>query len=572
MNNNMKFTQITDHIQEAIIVVDVDTRIIHFNKVAEKLSKIPIKNPLGKFVEDVIPNTRLPIIVKTGQEELNQIQQLTPTKIITSRRPLYDENNNIIGAYAIFKNITKMKEMSLQITNLQEARYLLEAILNSTQDAISVVDEKGLGVYINPAYTRMTGLTEKDVIGKPANVDIAEGESIHMKVLKTQKPIRNALLKVGPSGRQVIVDIAPVFIKGQLRGSVGVIHDITDMRKLTNELEHAKQIIRKLEAKYTFDDIIGEHSSIVHTIERAKKAADTPVTVLLRGESGTGKEIFAHAIHNASNRKNNQFVRVNCAALEESLLNSELFGYVEGAFTGAIKGGKKGFFEKANGGTIFLDEIGDISPNTQAKILRTLQEKEITPVGGNQPINVDVRIITATNMDLEKAVEEKRYRKDLYYRLNVFPIYISELKDRKSDLYLLCTHLIRKFNQEYGRNVNDISQDAIQVLTDYHWPGNIRELENVIGRAMINMKIGEKLIKVYHLPALLTENKLIACAKSSMGKKSDTISLKNFLEENEENYIRELLNKNGGNKTKTAKALEISIRSLYYKLEKYQIE
>ena len=136
----------------------------------------------------------------------------------------------------------------------------------------------------------------------------------------------------------------------------------------------------------------------------------------------------------------------------------------------------------------------------------------------------------------------------------------------------MCTHLIRKFNQEYGRNVNDISQDAIQVLTDYHWPGNIRELENVIGRAMINMKIGEKLIKVYHLPALLTENKLIACAKSSMGKKSDTISLKNFLEENEENYIRELLNKNGGNKTKTAKALEISIRSLYYKLEKYQIE
>jgi PAS domain S-box-containing protein len=567
----MDITQITNNIQEAIIVVDENARIILFNKAAEKLANVPMQDALGKFVEDIIPNTRLPIIVKTGQEELNQKQQLTHTKIITDRKPIYDKNKNIIGAFAIFKDNTQIKEMSRQITSLQEARYLLEAILNSTQDAISVVDEKGLGVYINPAYTRMTGLTEKDVIGKPATVDIAEGESIHMQVLETQRPIKNAFLKVGPNGRHVIVDIAPVFIKGKLRGSVGVIHDITDMRNLTKELEQAKQIIRNLEAKYTFDDIIGEHPSLVQSIDRAKKAADTPVTVLLRGESGTGKEIFAHAIHNASNRKNNQFIRVNCAALQESLLNSELFGYVEGAFTGASKGGKKGLFEKANGGTIFLDEIGEISPNTQAKILRALQEKEVIPVGGNQPINIDVRIIAATNIDLEKAVEEKAFRKDLYYRLNVFPIYISELKDRSSDIYLLCTHLIRKFNQEYGRNVNDISEDAIQALMDYNWPGNIRELENVIGRAMINMKIGEKVINFNHLPILLTNNKLLNNTNKSTQNRDNT-SLKSFLEESEKNYIKELLNKNKNNKTKTAKELEISIRSLYYKLEKYQLQ
>lgn len=567
----MDITQITNNIQEAIIVVDENARIILFNKAAEILANVSVQDAMGKLVEDIIPNTSLPIIVKTGQEELNQKQQLTATKIITNRKPLYDENKNIIGAYAIFKDNTHIKEMSRQITSLQEARYLLEAILNSTQDAISVVDEKGLGVYINPAYTRMTGLTEKDVIGKPATVDIAEGESIHMQVLKTQKPIKNAFLKVGPNGRHVIVDIAPVFIKGKLRGSVGVIHDITDMRNLTKELEQAKQIIRNLEAKYTFDDIIGEHPTLMQSIDRAKKAADTPVTVLLRGESGTGKEIFAHAIHNASSRKNNQFIRVNCAALQESLLNSELFGYVEGAFTGASKGGKKGLFEKANGGTIFLDEIGEISPNTQAKILRTLQEKEIIPVGGNQPINIDVRIIAATNIDLEKAVEEKAFRKDLYYRLNVFPIYISELKDRRSDIYLLCTHLIRKFNQEYGRNVNDISEAAIQVLMDYHWPGNIRELENVIGRAMINMKIGEKTIDFHHLPILLTNKKLLNNTNYPKQNTDDT-SLKSFLEESEKNYIRELLNKNENNKTKTAKELEISIRSLYYKLEKYQLQ
>lgn len=566
----MDITQITNNIQEAIIVVNVDTRIILFNKAAEKLINISKEEAMGRPIVDIIPNTRLPIVIQTGQEELNQSQQLSTRKIITNRIPLFDKENKVIGAYAIFKDNTQLKEMSRQITSLQEARYLLEAILDSTQDAISVVDEKGLGVYINPAYTRMTGLTEKDVIGKPATVDIAEGESIHMKVLKSLKPIKNAFLKVGPKGRHVVVDIAPVFIRGKIRGSVGVIHDITDMQNLTRELEQAKQIIRNLEAKYTFDDIIGDHPSLLQSIERAKKVSSTPVSVLLRGESGTGKEIFAHSIHNASNRKNNQFIRVNCAALQESLLNSELFGYVEGAFTGAVKGGKKGLFEEANGGTIFLDEIGEISPNTQAKILRVLQEKEIIPVGGNKPIDIDVRVIAATNINLEKAVEEKTFRKDLYYRLNVYPIYISDLKDRKSDIPILCQHLIRKFNQEYGRNVYDITQEAIESLKKHDWPGNIRELENVIGRAMINMKIGEKNIEFKHLPILITNKKVNIDNNSPLLIKDD-LSLKNYLEESEKNYIKVLMDKNKNNKTKTAEDLKISIRNLYYKLEKYQL-
>ena len=561
-----------DDIQEGIIIVDKKARIVLLNQAAGDLIDIPIEESIGQPVEDVIPNTRLPIIVATGKKEFNQKQRLKCTSVITNRKPLFDEKGNIIGAYALFRNVTQIKEMSRQLNHLREFINLLESILYSTEDAISVVDEKGLGVYINPAYTRITGLTQKDAIGKPATVDIAEGESIHMKVLKTQKPIKGALLRVGPNSRQVMVDVAPLFIKGELKGSVGVIHDTLEMKKLSKELEQAKQIIRNLEAKYTFEDIIGEHESIKKTIEWAKVAAQTPVTVLLRGESGTGKELFAHAIHSSSNRKNNQFIRVNCAALQESLLNSELFGYVEGAFTGAKKGGKKGFFEKANGGTIFLDEIGEISLNIQAKILRVLQEKEIIPVGGNQSINIDVRIIAATNVDLEKAVEEKRFRKDLYYRLNAFPIYIPELKERKSDIGLLCNHLIRKFNQEYGRSVNSISQESLKILMGYPWPGNVRELENVIGRAMINMKMGERTIKPKHLPILKTNSNLFDQGKSLLFIDKKDRTLKEFLEETEKKYIRELLNKNKGNKTQTAKDLNISIRSLYYKLEKHQIE
>ncbi|SJZ70773.1 sigma-54 interaction domain-containing protein [Garciella nitratireducens] len=568
----MNFAQVLDDIQEGIIIVDQKAKIVVFNQIAAELMDVSVEQSIGRPVEDVVPNTRLPIILKTGREELNRKQKLKRTAIITNRKPLFDERGNIVGAYALFRDITQIKEMSRQLNHLRELIHLLESILYSTEDAISVVDEKGLGVYINPAYTRITGLTEKDVIGKPATVDITEGESIHMKVLKSQKPIKGKLLKVGPNGKRVIVDVAPLFIKGQLKGSVGVIHDTVEIKKLSNELEQAKQMIRNLEAKYTFEDIIGEHSSIKKAIERAKVAAKTPATVLLRGESGTGKELFAHAIHNVSNRKNNPFIRVNCAAFQESLLNSELFGYVEGAFTGAKKGGKKGFFEEANGGTIFLDEIGEISLNTQAKILRVLQEKEIIPVGGNRPIHVDVRIIAATNVDLEEAVEEKKFRKDLYYRLNVFPIYIPELKERKEDIPLLCKHLIRKYNQEYGRSVDNISQEAIKILMKYHWPGNVRELENAIGRAMINMKIGEKIIKPKHLPILEVNLNLLNEDRNSFSIDHQGKTLREFLEEMEKAYIQQLLRKNKGNKTKTAKDLNISIRSLYYKLEKHQLE
>lgn len=561
-----------DDIYDAIVVVDQQSKITLFNKAAEKLIRVPAKDAIGKSVEDIIPNTRLPVIINLGITEINQKQKLKTTTIITNRKPIKDPFGEIVGAIAIFRDITQIKEMTRELISLREVQHLLESILYATQDAISVVDEKGIGVYINPAYTRITGLTKRDVIGKPATVDIAEGESIHMKVLKTQEPVKGALIKVGTNKRQVIVDVAPIFIKGELKGSVGVIHDIIDIKKLTRELEQAKQIIRNLEAKYTFEDIIGEDFSLKESIEQAKKAAAIPVTVLLRGESGTGKELFAHAIHNASDRKFNQFVRVNCAAIQESLLLSELFGYEEGAFTGAKKGGKKGLFEKANGGTIFLDEIGEISPEIQAKILRVLQEKEIMRVGANQSINVDVRIIAATNINLERAIEEKTFRKDLYYRLNVLPIYIPLLKDRKNDIYLLSMHLIQKHNQEYGRNVNDISKEAIGVLRNYHWPGNVRELENVIGRSMINMKIGEQIIEKKHLP--LFDFKLKDSNKNSMKKKDlgKTKDLKTLLQNTEKQYIEDLLQHNNNNKTKTAKELNISIRNLYYKLEKYQIE
>ncbi|MDN5330844.1 MAG: hypothetical protein PWP45_69 [Tepidanaerobacteraceae bacterium] len=563
------FGAIVDSIHDGIIAIDPDERIIILNRSAQKILKIEGEKALGKKVGEVVPNTRLPVVLRTGAPELNQLQELEDTTIVTNRMPVFDGSGRIIGAVAVFRDITEVKHLAEEVTNLRELHGLLEAIINSTQDAISVVDAQGKGILVNKAYTRIVGLTKEDVIGKPATVDIAEGESVHYQVLKTGKPIKGVPMKVGPNKREVIVHAAPIIVEGRLKGSVAVIHDVSEIKKLTEELEYVKRRMRHLEAKYTFDDILGESRAIKEAIEAARNAAKTNATVLLRGESGTGKELFAHAIHNSSERRHNQFIRVNCSALTDSLLGSELFGYADGAFTGARRGGRKGLFEEANGGTIFLDEIGEIGLNHQAMLLRVLNEKEIIRVGESKPIPVDVRVIAATNINLEKAVEEGRFRKDLYYRLNVVPIYIPPLRERKTDIPILAEHFIRKYNQEYGRAVEAIDKEALNVLMEYDWPGNIRELENVISRAIINMGFGESVIEKRHLPRFYFHQKRGDSSTIAGGGFSKP--LKDILEDAEREAIKEALEKTGGNRNEAARMLGISVRNLFYKLKKYNL-
>jgi len=447
---------------------------------------------------------------------------------------------------------------------LSEAQTLLHAIINSTHDAISVVNERGEQILINPAYTKLIGLTEDEVLNKPPTVDITDGsESVHLKVLDTQKPIHGVRMKAGPGKKDVIVDAEPIFIDGQLKGSVAVIHDITEIIKLNKKLEDVKEIINmRLSAKFTFDDIIGVSAPIKHAVNQAKRAAQTPATVLLRGESGTGKEIFAHAIHNAGDRRNNILVKVNCAALAETLLESELFGYAEGAFTGAKRGGKQGFFEVADGGTIFLDEIGELNHNLQSKLLRVLQEKEIVRVGDTKPVSVDVRVIAATNSNLENLIETGKFREDLYYRINMVQIIIPPLRHRREDIPALGSHLIKMLSRDFGCTVSAISAKAQEVLMQHAWPGNVRELENALGRAIINMLPEETIIEDSHLrflEALKTHQESAAYLS--------TRTYAEAFEEWEKMFLTKVINECGGNKTEAAKKLQISIRSLYYKMK-----
>ncbi len=558
--------------EDAMVVIDVKGKIILFNKSAARMIGQNQNEALGKNILDIIPSSKLPRILETKRVEANQEQILdNGLKIITTRFPILNDDGDVIGAFAVFKDITEVVNLAEEITNLKEIQTMLEAIIQSSDDAISVVDEQGRGILINPAYSRITGLTQDEVIGKPATADISEGESMHMQVLQTRRAVRGVKMRVGPYKKEVIVNVAPIIVNGKLKGSVGVVHDMSEIKELTQELNRARQIIRTLEAKYSFEDIVGDSEEMQLAKDQAKLSARTPATVLLRGESGTGKELFAHAIHNGSDRKFNKFVRVNCGAISETLLESELFGYEEGAFSGAKRGGKRGLFEEAHNGSIFLDEIGEMSLTIQVKLLRVLQEHEIVRVGGTKPVPVNVRVIAATNLNLEKAIMNGSFREDLYYRLSRMPIHIPALRQRKEDIPSLCTHLLHKLNQEYGRNIEGMTEQALRKLKAYDWPGNVRELENVLGRAMIFMKYNEMVIDEHNIPDFLPS--------SDTQQKKETFeldhqghSLADLVEGYEKRIIQQTLRKNQGNKTATAKELSLSLRNLYYKIEKFNIE
>jgi PAS domain S-box-containing protein len=569
--NNREF--ILNSIHDGMIAIDQESNINFVNKSAERILGIRQSKMLHKKVEDIIPTTRLPHVMTIGRKEVNQKLLLeNGKKIITTRIPLISPDKTVVGAFAVFKDITEIVNLAEELTDLKDVKIMLEAIIHSSDEAISVVDENGIGLMINPAYTRITGLSEKDVIGKPATTDISEGESMHLRVLKTRRPVRSARMKVGPVKKDVIVNAAPIIVDGILKGSVAVIRDVSEVHSLTNELKRARPIIRNLEAKYTFDDIVAESEEMKLALEQAKVGARTPAIVLLRGESGTGKELFAHAIHNESNRRHNKFIRVNCAAIAESILESELFGYEEGAFSGAKQGGKRGYFEEANYGSIFLDEIGELSLHMQAKLLRVLQENEIVRVGGTKPITLDVRIIAATNVNLEKAIMTGNFREDLYYRLNRLPIYIPSLRERISDLPSLINHLIQKLNQDYGRHIHSITKDGIEYLSKYHFPGNVRELENIIGRAMIYMNNHDEIINIEHIPELWKPDREEKVNIKETKKDWEGVPFQQAMDNFEKELLVNALKGNNYNKTETAKQLNISIRNLYYKLDKHKID
>jgi len=463
-----------------------------------------------------------------------------------------------------------------------------EQIINLLAERVVIIDDNGMILYINEGYCQFIGKTMEKAIGQPVQ-DVIENSRMH-RVVKTGKAELAAVQKI--NGSEMIANRFPIFEDGKVVGVVGNVMFRnpeewrmyrTKIQNLVEELNYYQaKAQRDLRSKYSFEDLMGSSPIFLEAKTLAQRVSGSNSSVLLIGESGTGKELFAHAIHHNSTRASAPFVAINCSSIPEHLLESELFGYEEGAFTGAKKGGKKGQFELASKGTLFLDEIGDMPLSMQSKLLRVLQEKEVVRVGGYKSISVDVRIIAATHRDLEKMVEKGEFRQDLYYRLNVIKIDIPPLRERKEDIPPIARRLLKKLEARFYRNSIELSAEVKERLMQHSWPGNIRELENVLERS-INVLDG-KTIKVSDLPLYLRDFEPkdgSAIHSSSEGISPNLVSaselsfiqpLKETLAQVEKQAIEHALAVTKGNKLEAARLLEISKTSFYDKYKLYNIK
>lgn len=493
-----------------------------------------------------------------------------------------DERYRFLGVVYLsdIVNAVELESIFEELNQTKKLQATLEAIVENPYEGLIVIDENSTITMINKFYADALGLNRKDIIGK--NILEVTPHSQMPDIIKTGQASIGDFWEV--NNHEFMIMRIPIMKDGKVIGAIGkslfkdiplAIQFAKKLIKLENDLLSYKQELRNLHhSRSTIDDLIGKSAKITAVKDLILRAAKTSSTILIIGESGTGKEVVSNLVHNLGSRKDRPFIKINCSAIPENLLESELFGYVEGAFTGARKGGKPGKFEQANHGTLFLDEIGDMSISMQTKILRAIQEREIERVGGTQPIQIDVRIIAATHRDLNKMITENKFRLDLFYRLNVFVIELPPLRQRLEDIKLLTSHLLIRLKQRLSTSVEGVSPQAMELLNQHHWPGNIRELENVLERA-INIA-DEPVILPEHLPLKLRLTKLNSTINPSPMNFEDVrlagqINLEEALLAIEKELILNAMLQAKGNKAKVASALGIHRTALYRKLARHQL-
>jgi PAS domain S-box-containing protein len=550
--------QIFESVSVGIVVVDANSSVISINSYGLKFINKDLKEIIGRNVLEVIPSSDLPAIIKSREKHIGETQIINDKEVLVTRSPIFS-GDKVIGAVGVFQDIS-------ELVAVKELNAKFSKILECTNDLICFVDENRKVSYINPSYMKYLPLSSKDALGKDLK-DLSP-DGLRMKVFNTREKVENFVYH--KEDMDLISTLEPLFIDDNFKGIISILRPVDQIKSLLNKLEQSQEelnyykeeLLRHSKLSNSFVDIIGSNSSLHDSLFMAEKASRSISTVLIRGESGTGKELVAKAIHNNSKRKDKPFIRVNCAAIPENLLESELFGYEKGAFTGAVKS-KPGKFMLAEGGSIFLDEIGDMPKSMQVKLLRILQEKEFESVGGITTQKVDTRIIAATNRPLEEMIEKGEFREDLYYRLNVITIALPPLRHRKEDISLLAEHFIKKINEKLEKEIKGISKQALDYLQDYNWPGNIRELENVIERA-INICEGS-LITERDLPVYLTNIGM---------KKQNSLNLSDGDLLTMEEYEKEIISiamKKYKSYNKAGKVLGLTHRTISLKCEKYGI-
>ncbi|WP_346356001.1 sigma 54-interacting transcriptional regulator [Azotosporobacter soli] len=567
-DNAFTAEQIFNSMANGLIVTDEADVITVFNPAAEKFLDVTAQEAVGRKVHEILPNSRLNIINSCGEAEIGCRMEIGKSVTITNRTPILIDGK-VKGAMAIFEDISALESVSWELQEIKELKERLQLILESVHDGICVLNKEGIITYVNMAYQQVMQQSGKEILGRAVTELSPEGA--RCRVLATGKPVLGHISRKA-NGLTLVADVNPIMVDGEMTGVVSVVRDISEVERLMEKYHTASARVDYLEQELRrtrqsgkgFEKFVGRCGKVSDLLAIAAKAAAGNATVLISGESGTGKELVAEGIHYASNRAQGPFVRVNCGAIPGALLESELFGHEKGAFTGAVRR-KMGKFELADQGTIFLDEIGELEKNLQVKLLRVLQKKEFERLGGEVTLKGNIRIIAATNRNLEEMVARGEFREDLYYRLNVIPILLPPLRERQEDIPLLVEHFLFKMAEETGQAVKRIGRDAMADFLRYPWPGNVRELENVLER-IITLHDAALIVRS-HLPSYL------ASAEGQEAKiennQEDDVVLR--WEEYERQIIRKALNQ-GGSFNAAGKILGLTHKTVAAKARKYGLE
>jgi PAS domain S-box-containing protein len=545
---------ILKHSNIGVLMTDGRMQVVYANDAFAQISGRTVDSIISRELDEIFPGLLYEDSSPHHYEKFKSILHISS----------YETVNHEEGKILLFQDISEFEKMAEELETVKKLKLTIETTLENAYDGILMTDEKNMITMVSPPLLELFNLEKSEVLYKPVELVLPQ--------LKLDNVFRSEMAEVSDfnemNGIRYIVHRIPIKKDGKVIGAIGKVmfRQLNEVSELFKRLQKAEnkasfyhqQLQKSESARFTWDHIFSEDPYMEKLKKSAAKAAKGRSTVLVRGESGTGKELFAHAIHNSSARSDGKFVVVNCAAIPEDLLESEFFGYEEGAFTGAKQRGKIGKFDLANGGTLFLDEIGDMSLSLQAKLLRVLQEREFYRVGGNVRVKVDVRIIAATNRNLEEMVKQGEFREDLYYRLNVISLNIPPLRERVQDVEYLITGLMKELNSMLGTSITGISSQAKEALLRYSWPGNVRELRNVLERAMTFAEHGK--IQSEDLPDyLLSQLSSTAIEQISLAQDAEL------------GAIKKALTQANGNKAKAARLLGISRSGLYEKIKKYQL-
>lgn len=542
-----------------VILIDSQDKPVAVLTLKDLMKQMESETDLSRPISDLVKQEMIVITEEAGAiEARNQMRRNGIGRLPVLR------NGQVVGMVRIHDILNKV------YSKIDEMHMALEKILDSLYEGVCVVNAEGIVSLWSKGSEKLYHVKPRDIVGR--KLEELFPTALLLKTLYSQKAIRNVYHSPRP-GSYAIISAIPIFVNGEMIGAVSTDRDVTETTNLSEQLETAKEKLDLLqtevekinEEQYSFHNVVGKSHIIQEKIQEARQVAAATSSVLIGGESGTGKEVFARAIHQASGRKG-PFVAINCSAIPENLFESEMFGYEGGAFTGALNKGKVGKVELAKGGTLFLDEIGDMPLYMQAKMLRVLQERQILRVGGEHPIDIDVRLISATHRNLQAMVSDGSFREDLFYRINVVHIYLPGLKERKEDIPIFLRHFITEFCKENNVSVPQIDAEVLHALMNYSWPGNIRELKNTIEHLVIFSE--KNVINKKSIPERIKEKS----PSTFLEREQDSLDLQENIRQVEMKTIRNAMEAADENKAKAAKLLHIPRSTLYYKLKFYKMK